>query len=67
MIYLLALIGLVTLGVLFWRAFGPDAAPPPPARRAVGPDDDPEFLRRIDPGAARGQSGDSDDTGPAQL
>jgi hypothetical protein len=65
-IYLLALIGLVTLGVLFWRAFGPDVTKQP-ARRTLGPDDDPDFLRRIDPGAARGQSGESDDTGPSTL
>ena len=42
MIYLLALIGLVTLAVLFWKAFGP--TPTTAARgggrggRAVGPD-----------------------------
>lgn len=64
MIYLLALIGLVTLGVLLWRAFGPDTDTQP-VRRTMGPDDDPEFLRRIDPGAARGQSGDTDDSGPS--
>ncbi|NKS83078.1 hypothetical protein GS530_19010 [Rhodococcus hoagii] len=49
MIYLLALIGLVTLAVLFWKAFGP--TPTTAARgggRAVGPDDDPEFLWRVD-------------------
>lgn len=63
MIYVLALIGLVTLGVLFWRAFGPDAGAVAPGR-AVGPDDDPEFLRRIDPGVARGQGTDGDDAGP---
>jgi hypothetical protein len=51
-IYLLALIGLVTLAVLFWKAFGP--TPTTAARgggrggRAVGPDDDPEFLWRVD-------------------
>lgn len=66
MIYLLALIGLVTLGVLFWRAFGPEAVAPP-SRRTTGPDDDPEFLRRIDPGATRGPSGDSDDSGPSPV
>lgn len=64
MIYILALIGLVTLGVLFWRAFGPEAGVTSPGR-AVGPDDDPEFLRRIDPGASRGQSNEGDDSGPS--
>ncbi len=63
MIYVLALVGLVTLVILFWRAFGPDTTGPGPGR-AVGPDDDPEFLRRIDPGAARGQTGEGDESGP---
>lgn len=63
MIYVLALIGLVTLAVLFWRAFGPDAGVSAPGR-AVGPDDDPEFLRRIDPGAARGHANEGDDSSP---
>jgi hypothetical protein len=61
-IYLLALIGLVTLAVLLWKAFGPDTQAPP-AGRVVGPDDDPEFLwqmnRRNHP-----RSGDTPDTNP---
>lgn len=54
MIYLLALIGLVTLAVLFWKAFGPTATTAAKgggggrASRVVGPDDDPEFLWRVD-------------------
>ena len=39
MIYLLALIGLVAVIVLFWKAFGPTTQAP--AGRVVGPDDDP--------------------------
>ncbi|MFD4294332.1 hypothetical protein ACFWPA_07180 [Rhodococcus sp. NPDC058505] len=46
MIYLLALIGLVTLAVLLWKGFGPDLQRP--AGRVVGPDDDPEFLWQVD-------------------
>lgn len=45
MIYLLALIGLVTLAVLLWKGFGPQ---PSPRGRVRGPDDDPEFLWQVD-------------------
>ncbi len=45
MIYLLALIGLVSVIVLFWKAFGPTVQEP--AGRVGGPDDDPEFLWRM--------------------
>lgn len=54
MIYLLALIGLVTLAVLFWKAFGPATTTAAKggnggrSSRVVGPDDDPEFLWRVD-------------------
>lgn len=48
MIYLLAAIGLATLVVLVWRAFGPDPASRQSDRTQVPPDDDPEFLRRLD-------------------
>ncbi|WP_280234171.1 hypothetical protein [Nocardia cyriacigeorgica] len=53
MTYLLALIAVVAIAVLCWKAFGPDrgAGSSAPIRRApkrvVGPDDDPEFLWRI--------------------
>jgi hypothetical protein len=62
-IYLLALVALITLAVLFWRAFVAEAGPPQ-ARRSLGPDDDPEFLSRIDPGATRRHSTDGDADGP---
>ncbi|MGW1743222.1 hypothetical protein ACWCPQ_30940 [Nocardia sp. NPDC001965] len=64
MMYLLALIAIVAIVVLCWKAFGPgrDTPAPGPARkRVLGPDDDPEFLWRIsrqqkhrdgDPGSA---------------
>ncbi|WP_149360475.1 hypothetical protein [Lolliginicoccus suaedae] len=48
MLWILAILGLILLTVLLWRAFGPtllgrtDNTP-----RTVGPDDDPEFLWRI--------------------
>ncbi|GAB2638842.1 hypothetical protein ABI214_19245 [Prescottella soli] len=63
MIYLLAFIGLVTLAVLFWKAFGPTATTAvrggsdSRVGRAVGPDDDPEFLWRVDRENHRRQSG----------
>jgi hypothetical protein len=50
-IYLLALIGLVVVIVLFWKAFGPTKQAP--QGRTVGPDDDPEFLWRMNRDARR--------------
>ncbi|GAA1334411.1 hypothetical protein J7S33_17780 [Saccharothrix algeriensis] len=46
MLYVLALIGALTIAVLLWRAFGPDRVDAP-SRRVVAPDDDPEFLRKL--------------------
>ena len=46
MIYLLALIGLVTVVVLFWKAFGPQITNRS-STRVMGPDDDPDFLWRM--------------------
>jgi hypothetical protein len=45
-IYLLALIGLVTVVVLFWKAFGPQMTTRS-STRVTGPDDDPDFLWRM--------------------
>ncbi|WP_305092500.1 hypothetical protein [Prescottella sp. R16] len=72
MIYLLALIGLVTLAVLFWKAFGPTATTATlrggrgtrTDGRVVGPDDDPEFLWRVDRDNHRRQSGTDRPTDP---
>ncbi|MEV0434381.1 MULTISPECIES: hypothetical protein [Nocardia] len=51
MTYLLALIAIVAIAVLCWKAFGPERPSPnpgPAARRPIlGPDDDPEFLWRL--------------------
>ncbi|MDG3016067.1 hypothetical protein [Speluncibacter jeojiensis] len=44
MIYLLAMVGLATLVVLAWRAFGPTGIGKGPV---TGPDDDPEFLHSL--------------------
>ncbi|QNG19794.1 hypothetical protein G4H71_15720 [Rhodococcus triatomae] len=46
MLYLLALIGVVTVLVLLWKAFGP-VTKAPVNGRVTGPDDDPEFLWRV--------------------
>lgn len=49
MTYLLALIAVVTIAVLCWKAFGPERKTTPRVtrNRILGPDDDPEFLWRI--------------------
>ncbi|WP_063045430.1 hypothetical protein [Nocardia pseudovaccinii] len=52
MTYLLALIAVVAVAVLCWKAFGPEKTAGPPTRspqrkRIMGPDDDPEFLWRL--------------------
>jgi hypothetical protein len=47
MIYLLAVVGALTIAVLMWRAFGPQAAAVPTARKTIAPDDDPDFLRKL--------------------
>ncbi|WP_024801990.1 hypothetical protein [Nocardia sp. BMG51109] len=65
MTYLLALIAVVAVAVLCWKAFGPEGSRrigsgSDRRNRVVGPDDDPEFLWRIsrqhrdgDPGSDR--------------
>lgn len=60
MIYLLALIGLVAVIVLFWKAFGPTTQAP--AGKVVGPDDDPEFLWRMNRDSRRSGT-DGQDSG----
>ncbi|MBC7300242.1 MAG: hypothetical protein H5T78_04750 [Nocardia sp.] len=48
MTYLLALIAIVAIAVLCWKAFGPEMPRPSSGRRPIlGPDDDPEFLWRL--------------------
>ena len=63
MTYLLALIAIVAIAVLCWKAFGPERprprSGPPPRRPVLGPDDDPEFLWRL--GKQR-----RDDSGPTE-
>ncbi|MEU7142535.1 hypothetical protein ABZ942_24005 [Nocardia sp. NPDC046473] len=67
MTYLLALIAVVAVAVLCWKAFGPERTAGPSAthsrspqrKRVVGPDDDPEFLWRL---SRQHRNGDSDST-----
>jgi hypothetical protein len=48
MVYLLAVIGAIAVAYLLWRAFGPDRVHVGSrAKKGVGPDDDPEFLRKL--------------------
>lgn len=56
-LYLLALIGAITLAVLLWKAFGPELRRPP--TRVLGPDDDPEFLWKVDREVHRRRSDDA--------
>jgi hypothetical protein len=50
-LFLIALVAATALGSVLWHALKQrPSAPvsrPAPARRAVGPDDDPEFLREL--------------------
>ena len=62
LIFLVAFVGAAVIALLMWRAMntertsdrtgvpGPTRSAPvrPPQRRATGPDDDPDFLRRLD-------------------
>lgn len=63
MIYLLAVVGAITVAVLLWRALGPQPAAVSPHRTSVAPDDDPEFLRGLD--KHRKKDGTDDGTPPA--
>jgi hypothetical protein len=46
MLYLFALAGLAIIVAVFWATAGPRRKPSTPPR-ALAPDDDPEFLRRL--------------------
>ena len=61
MMQLLALIGLITVAVLMWKAFGPQRSEPHnvPVR---GPDDDPEFLWRLKRDAQKPRDDDKPDS-----
>ncbi|WP_424190074.1 hypothetical protein ACOBQX_14655 [Actinokineospora sp. G85] len=50
MIYLLAIVGAVTVAVLLWKALAPqvEAAGAARGKRGLAPDDDPDFLRGLD-------------------
>jgi hypothetical protein len=49
MLYVLAAIGAIAVVVLLWRAFVARPETVAPRRsRTIAPDDDPDFLRRLD-------------------
>ena len=60
MMQLLAIIGLITVAVLLWKAFGPQrgghSAP------VHGPDDDPEFLWRLQRDAQKRRENENPDS-----
>ncbi|ANY22375.1 hypothetical protein [Gordonia terrae] len=70
MIYLFAVLGLLAIGFLMWRAFGPHSDESgdtpssglrrPRPRGPLGPDDDPDFLRDLD-NRTRGTNGTDGD------
>jgi len=47
MLYLLAAVGALTIAFILWRAFGPERTGVPTSRPTLAPDDDPDFLRRL--------------------
>lgn len=47
MVYLLAVIGALTIAVLLWRAFGAERVGVPSRPASIAPDDDPDFLRKL--------------------
>jgi len=62
MLYLLAAVGVIAVAVLLWRAFGASPASVAPRRPGpIAPDDDPDFLRRLD---ERKRRPDDDDKQP---
>jgi hypothetical protein len=53
MLFVFAAVGVITVAVLLWRAFGVPTEETAPrsgggTRRMSAPDDDPEFLRSLD-------------------
>jgi hypothetical protein len=53
MLFLIALVGAVLIGLLVWKVLslqreGTPNRPAPPTRKVSGPDDDPEFLRQLE-------------------
>ena len=44
--YIMAAIGMATVTALLWKAFRPQR---PAARSVLAPDDDPDFLRGLNP------------------
>jgi hypothetical protein len=47
MSYVLAIVGLVIVSALLWRAVSPNRVGVGGRRRPMAPDDDPDFLRKL--------------------
>jgi len=47
MLYVFAAIGVLTVALLLWRAFGPEKLETAPRHPVIAPDDDPDFLRKL--------------------
>jgi len=47
MVYIFAVIGVITVAVLLWRTLAAHQAASQTKQRTVAPDDDPEFLRKL--------------------
>lgn len=59
MLYLLAAVGAIAVAVLLWRAFISRPADVQSRRPApIAPDDDPDFLRRLNERKKRPDEGD---------
>nr|WP_206038214.1 hypothetical protein [Rhodococcus sp. HNM0569] len=63
---MLALIGLVTVLVLLWKAFGPRPSSTVPPR-VKGPDDDAEFLWRVTRDTQRRRTDERGDSGTPET
>ena len=57
MLFLIAFVGAAIIALVLWKAMNASRTAPPPTRRAPrgpvrprvsGPDDDPDFLRKLD-------------------
>jgi hypothetical protein len=57
--YVLAIVGLVIVSVLLWRAVSPNRVGVGTRRRPMAPDDDPDFLRKLGEQIKRPDDGDS--------
>lgn len=60
MLYLLAVVGAITISVVVWRLLSQERVGAGTRPNPVAPDDDPEFLRKL--GEQKPKRSDEDDT-----